>query len=241
MNSAVIVAAGSGSRFGGKTPKQFVNLGKKPLIFHTLEKFDLCELVDEIVLVLAEDKIDYFRQLGYQSKKKLKLVEGGKTRAESVFKGLSKVDPRTQIVAIHDGARPLVFVEEISRTLEVAIEKGAACLVAPINDTIKKVCDGKITETIDRHLLRRALTPQAFRFEILLKAFDGVCLNESITDESLLVERLGIKVFAVEGSARNIKITTPEDLAFANFILQGEKCSESVSETIFTDLKKVKS
>lgn len=241
MNTAIIVAAGKGSRFGGSVPKQFLSLGDKPLILHTLEKFNLCELIGEIILVLAEDKIDHFASLGYESEKGLKLVAGGETRAESVFMGLKAVDSEAEIVVVHDGARPFVSVEEISETVKVAKKMGAACLVAPINETVKEVKEGKIVKTIDRVRLRRALTPQAFRFEILLRAFEGVKLDESITDECMLVERLGIEIFVVEGSQKNIKITTPEDWALAEAFLEEEKCSESGSVTIFTDLKRIKS
>ncbi|MDQ3062065.1 MAG: 2-C-methyl-D-erythritol 4-phosphate cytidylyltransferase, partial [Acidobacteriota bacterium] len=126
---------------------------------------------------------------------------------------------RTEIVAVHDGARPLVSSEEISRTIEQARETGAACLVAAVTDTIKEVRDGKIVATIDRKQLRRALTPQAFRFEILKLAFETADLSEATTDECFLVEKLGYEISVVEGSAQNIKITTQKDFALAEFFL----------------------
>jgi 2-C-methyl-D-erythritol 4-phosphate cytidylyltransferase len=222
MNTAIIVAAGSGNRFGSKLPKQFVSLCGKPLIFHTIEKFQICSSVDEIILVLAEQRIEYFVKISKDKNftKISKIVSGGKTRAESVLKGLEAISEKAEIVAVHDGARPLVSVEEISEIIELAKEKGAVCLVAPIAETIKQVEKGEITATIDRKTLRRALTPQAFKTEILKKAFSRAKLDENITDDSLLVELAGFNVFTFEGNPKNIKITTPEDLELAEFYLR---------------------
>jgi 2-C-methyl-D-erythritol 4-phosphate cytidylyltransferase len=218
MNTAIIVAAGSGSRFASSVSKQFVQLRGKPLIFRTFEPFEACPAIDEIILVISEDGREQFVPLqGEHDLKKLRsIVTGANTRAGSVRMGLNAVDPSTaNIVAIHDGARPLVTVSEITRTVEMAKETGAACLVAEVTDTIKQVDGAKIVETIDRTRLRRALTPQAFRYDLIIKAFDGPGFDENATDESSVVERLGITVAAVEGSGRNIKITRPEDLALA--------------------------
>lgn len=221
MNSAIIVAAGSGTRFGAERPKQFLEIAGKPIIFHTLERFENCPDIDEIILVLSENEIENFQNLaGDQNPKKLnKIVAGGKTRAESVFNGLQSIDEKCEIVAVHDGARPLVLIEEISATIEKARETGAACLVAKVTDTIKKIEEGKITATIDRETLRRALTPQCFKIEILRIAFENTNLNEAVTDECILVEQLGYKIAFVDGSAKNIKITTREDFAIAEVFL----------------------
>ncbi len=229
MNSAIIVAAGQGKRFGGKTPKQFLFLGDKPLIFHTLEKFQSCSLVDEIVLVLAEDKMEFFQSFKYHSQKIFKLAIGGKTRAESVFNGFQLIDNRAEIVAVHDGARPFVSIEEINETVQAARKYGAACLVAPINETVKRIRQGKIVETINRCSLRRALTPQAFKREILARAFEDTSLDENVTDECSLVEKAGFEIHIVEGSLRNIKITTSEDWALAQIFLK-EELEKKVSD-----------
>ena len=217
MNSAIVVAAGFGKRFGGKMPKQFVEIHGKPLIIYTLMRFEQCRAIDEIVLVLAQEKIDEFPNSNLTKLKKI--VSGGKTRAESVLNGLNAVSENTKIVAVHDGARPLVSSEEITATVEKAAQFGAACLVAGVSDTIKEVADGKITGTLPRAKLRRALTPQCFRLEILQKAFAHAYLNDDVTDECFLVEKLGYDIAVVEGSARNIKITTPEDLILADKFL----------------------
>jgi 2-C-methyl-D-erythritol 4-phosphate cytidylyltransferase len=221
MNFAIIVAAGSGTRFGANKPKQFLEVGGKPVIVHTLERFENCVAVDRVILVLAADEIDNFRQTAteYNLKKLVKIVAGGKTRTESVLSGLKSVEADSaEIIAVHDGARPLVTIEEISATIEKARECGAACLVAPVTDTIKEVANGGIIGTIDRNRLRRALTPQAFRFEILREACAQNDLS-SATDECFLVEKLGYEIAFVEGSARNIKITHQEDLRIAELFL----------------------
>lgn len=223
MNSAIIVAGGSGSRFSSDIPKQFVEVLGKPLIVHTLEKFERCSDVDEIILVLPRDYIDEVRESSpFSSITKLKdLVPGGTTRSESVSNGLAAVDPLSEVVAIHDGARPLVTADEISRTIDAARASGAACLVSAVTDTIKEVCDGVIVRTRDRTQLRRALTPQAFRVQIIREALEATSLDDSITDDSMAVERRGHKVVAVEGSPRNIKVTHGEDLAIVEMYLKG--------------------
>ena len=223
MNIAIIVAAGSGTRFGAEKPKQFLEILGKPLLIHTLEKFEQCAAIDEIYLILSEKAIESFRQTleKYRLKKLSKVIAGGINRAESVRNGLNAIDDEgVEIVAVHDGARPLVTGEEITRTIEKARETGAACLVASVTDTIKQVADGKLIRTIDRAELRRALTPQCFRYELLKRAFAENDIGETVTDECFLVEKLGCEIAAVEGSAKNIKVTLPEDFVLAETLLK---------------------
>ncbi len=225
MTVAIIVAAGSGNRFGSKTPKQFLELAGKPVIFHALQRFEDCPSVDNIILVLPQSETSgFFGQAAKYNLQKLKsVVAGGATRLESVWNGFRQIDPdAAQMVAVHDGARPLVTILEIERTIEKANETGAACLVAPVTDTIKEIApDGSILRTIDRSTLRRALTPQCFSYEILRRAFSKIdVLSERATDESLLIEKLGQKVSIVEGNSRNIKITIPEDLILAEALIK---------------------
>lgn len=222
MNTAIIVAAGSGQRFAGSQPKQFVPILGQPLIIHTLERFESCPSIDEIVLVLSEKGRTEFEiiNLKFEISKLRSVVAGGATRAESVKNGFEAVSPLSDIVAVHDGARPLVSVDEITRTIDKAKETGAACLVAEVTDTIKQIDGEHISHTIERENLRRALTPQAFRYNILCNAFEGVELDESVTDECYLVEKLGVKIAFVKGSARNIKITRAEDLVLAEAFLK---------------------
>ncbi|MCY7377173.1 MAG: 2-C-methyl-D-erythritol 4-phosphate cytidylyltransferase [Pyrinomonadaceae bacterium] len=223
MNFAIIVAAGIGTRFSSKIPKQFLDIGGKPLLIHTLEKFQNCAAIDEIILILSADETENFTQTlkKFNIGKLKQTIAGGVTRAESVLNGLNAIDSENfEIGAVHDGARPLVSGEEIAATIEKAKEFDAACLTATVTDTIKRVANGKIVGTIDRENLRRALTPQAFRFEILQKAFAPENFDAAATDECFLVEKLGCEIAFVDGSAKNIKITTREDFAVAESLLK---------------------
>lgn len=224
MNVAIIVAAGSGKRFGSKTPKQFLEIAGKPLLIHTLEKFQKCAEIDAIILVLPSAETAQFLEIisKYGIAKLSKVVAGGKTRAESVYRGLKSVRAATaEIVAVHDGARPLVKTEEISACVLKARETGAAILAAAVTDTIKEISEnGEIVQTIERAKLRRALTPQCFRYDVIMQAFEKADLGEAATDESFLIEKTGVKVSIVEGSAENIKVTHKSDLILAESILK---------------------
>jgi 2-C-methyl-D-erythritol 4-phosphate cytidylyltransferase len=199
MNTAIIVAAGSGTRIDATRPKQFLEIHGKPVVVHTLERFENCDSIDQIILVLPERQIGDFERLasGSSISKLTRIVPGGDNRSRSVQCGLDAVDEMGDIVAVHDGARPLVTEDEIARTVEGATVTGAACLVAAVSDTIKLVVDDRIVRTLDRTELRRALTPQ----------------------ECMLVEKLGVPIAVVEGSACNIKITHPEDLVLAETLM----------------------
>ncbi|CAN5412430.1 MAG: 2-C-methyl-D-erythritol 4-phosphate cytidylyltransferase [Pyrinomonadaceae bacterium] len=224
MNTAIVVAAGSGKRFNSTIPKQFLEILGKPLLIYTLERFERCDSVSEVILVLSSAEIANFTNIAgkFDIRKITKIVSGGMTRAESVFNGFRAVNPGVEIIAVHDGARPLVSVDEISRTMEKARETGAACLVADVTDTIKTIDGDRFAGTLDRRKLKRALTPQAFRYEILQKAFALGYLGDDVTDECFLVEKLGYKIAFVEGNPKNIKITRPEDLVFAEAVLKDE-------------------
>jgi 2-C-methyl-D-erythritol 4-phosphate cytidylyltransferase len=226
MNTAIIPAAGSGARMASGRAKQFLLLDGIPIIVHTLKQFERCDDVHEVIVVLpADETSEFLASLADHGLRKVgRIVPGGATRAESVQRGLMAVRSATaEIVVIHDGVRPFVIPEEITRTIEGAREHGAAILVAPAVDTIKRVRDGVVVDTLARNELRRALTPQSFRYRLLRRAFDGVDLSDpAITDDSLLVERLGERVVFVEGSPRNIKITTAEDLIIAEAYLKEE-------------------
>jgi 2-C-methyl-D-erythritol 4-phosphate cytidylyltransferase len=219
MNIAIIAAAGAGTRMASDRPKQFLLLAGTPVIFHTLRVFEQCDSINAVVVVLpAEESAGFLSMAGKMGLRKVeRVVPGGVTRAESVKRGLMSIRSATaEIVAVHDGVRPFVTVEEIDNTVAAARADGAAILVAPVTDTIKQVNDQLIVKTLDRGGLRRALTPQCFRYELLREAFQRVDANDpSLTDESALVEQLGHRVSVVEGSARNIKITTAEDLEIA--------------------------
>jgi len=226
MNIAIIAAAGAGTRMASDRPKQFLQLAGKPVIFHTLQPFEECDGINEVIVVLPAAESAGFLSLAgkYGLRKVSRVVPGGATRADSVKRGLMAIRSATaEIVAVHDGVRPFVTVEEISRTVEAARLHGAAILVAPATDTIKQVGEERVVKTLDRAQLRRALTPQCFQYELLRQAYQRADVNDpSLTDESALVEQLGKPVMIVEGSARNIKITSAEDLLLAKALLRIE-------------------
>jgi 2-C-methyl-D-erythritol 4-phosphate cytidylyltransferase len=223
MNIAIIAAAGAGTRMASDRPKQFLQLAGKPVIFHTLQPFEECDSINEVIVVLPAAESAGFLSLAgkYGLRKVSRVVPGGVTRADSVKRGLMAIRSATaKIVAVHDGVRPFVTVEEISRTVEAARLHGAAILVAPATDTIKQVSEQRVVKTLDRAGLRRALTPQCFQYELLRQAYQHADVNDPLlTDESALVEQLGKPVSVVEGSSRNIKITTSSDLLIAEALL----------------------
>jgi 2-C-methyl-D-erythritol 4-phosphate cytidylyltransferase len=227
MNVAIVVAAGKGTRLGGDQPKQFLELCGVPVIVHTLRQFERCEEINEIIVVVPAEDTAAFSSLAekFEVRKLSRVVAGGATRARSVQCGLNAIG-NAEIVAVHDGVRPFVTPDEIDRVVAAARASGAAILVALVADTIKDIENGLVKRTAQRQNLRRALTPQCFRYDLLKRAYDQLDEVEAagieVTDDSLLVERLGAEIVAVEGSARNIKITQEEDLALAEAILKQE-------------------
>ncbi|HEY0546251.1 MAG TPA: 2-C-methyl-D-erythritol 4-phosphate cytidylyltransferase [Pyrinomonadaceae bacterium] len=224
MNIAIIAAAGQGTRMGGRRAKQFLELAGLPIIIHTLKRFEQCAEVQETVVVLPAPDVAGFLALAgkHELRKLARVVSGGQTRAESVWRGLQSVRPATaEIICVHDGVRPFVTAEEIERTICAAREHGAAILTAHASDTIKEIQDGVVVRTLERASLRHALTPQCFRYALLRRAYEQAeQLGLQATDCSSLVEQLGERVAVVEGSARNIKITRPEDIAFGEILLR---------------------
>jgi 2-C-methyl-D-erythritol 4-phosphate cytidylyltransferase len=223
MNVAIIAAAGQGTRMGGKRAKQFLELAGVPVIIHTLKRFDQCAAIQEVIVVLpAQDTAGFLSLAGkYGLRKLARVVPGGATRADSVWRGLQSVRAATaEIIAVHDGVRPFVTPDEIEQTVRAAEENGAAILAAPVVDTIKEVEDDQVVRTLERTRLRRALTPQCFRYELLRRAFEqSPELIAKASDDSFLVESFGARVAIVEGDARNIKITRREDIALAEILL----------------------
>jgi len=226
MNVAIIVAAGQGLRAGGGGGgrKQFRELAGAPVVVHTLRRFDEAASVAEVIAVVPESEVDNFTALAREHgiRKLSRAAAGGATRTESVWLGLLTLDAATVgVVAVHDGVRPFVTPAEIDATVGAAERAGAAVLVAPVTDTIKTVERGLVRGTPPRGQLRRALTPQCFRYELLRRAHEEARADGfEATDDSELVERLGFAVAAVEGDARNIKLTRPEDFALAEIILK---------------------
>ena len=225
MNVAIVVAGGKGVRFGGDRPKQFLEVNGSPIIIHTLRQFERCREIGSVVVVLPAEETAGFQSLieKFALQKVTRIVAGGATRAQSVKTGLATIE-EAEVVAVHDGVRPLVTPDEIDSVVKAAGESGAAILVAGLADTIKDVLSNRVVNTLPRVNLRRALTPQCFRLDVLRRAYqqleqlEGAAIE--VTDDSFLVERLGIEVVAIEGSARNIKITREEDLRIAETILR---------------------
>ena len=216
--AVLVVAAGAGKRFG--EPKQFAYLRGKPVLEWTLETFDTHPEVDAIILVLPEEQSLKHYRMRYP--KIIDSVPGGEKRQDSVWQGFRLLVAREipEIVLVHDGARPLVRADLISRVIAVAGVDGAAVPVLPIEDTIKEAREGRVTGTVDRTFLARAQTPQGFRFEVLKKGLEAARRDRFYgTDEAALVERLGIPVTTVAGDPRNIKITTPIDMNIAEALL----------------------
>ena len=197
-------------------------------LLHTLRQFERCEEINEIIVVVPAESTAAFSSLAekFAVRKLVRVVPGGATRAQSVRRGLDAI-ANAEIVAVHDGVRPFVSSDEIDSVVVAARATGAAILVAPVADTIKDIENGRVKRTLTRYNLRRALTPQCFKYDLLKRAYDQLDEVESagveVTDDSLLVERLGAEIVAVEGSSRNIKITEEEDLALAETLLQGFK------------------
>ncbi|MBI5682985.1 MAG: 2-C-methyl-D-erythritol 4-phosphate cytidylyltransferase [Deltaproteobacteria bacterium] len=219
---AIIVAAGKGKRMGADTGKQWISLQGKPIIAHTLQRFEECSAVDSIIVVTQSDEIEYCRnevieRFGFT--KVIGIIKGGKERQDSVRNGLDAVDDSYTIVIIHDGVRPFVSPSIINRSIESAEKTGASVVSVPVKDTIKEVSDGYVVKTLKRGRLWAVQTPQTFKTEIIKHAHKKA-LEDGIyaTDDSSLVERLGFRVEVVEGSYENIKITTPEDLIIGEAI-----------------------
>jgi 2-C-methyl-D-erythritol 4-phosphate cytidylyltransferase len=226
MNVAIIPAAGSGSRLGGQTPKQFIEIAGAPIIIHTLRKFDECEEIGAIVVALRREDVERFERAlcAHEIRKPVRLAAGGAERSDSILNALEAAKEfRPEIAAVHDAVRPFVTPERISAVIARAREVGAAILALPATDTIKEVEGGLIRRTLDRRRIWRAQTPQAFRYDLLMQANEEARAADLppalATDDSFLVERLGAPVAVVEGMANNIKITTPEDLVLAEKLL----------------------
>ena len=217
---AVIVAAGTASRMGG-IDKVMAPLENEPMIVRTVRTFQNCDAIKEIVIVTREDLIPKISSICGKFEKVKAVVVGGKDRAESVRNGLGMLSNKVKLVAVQDGARPLITDAVIDRTVRAAHTYGAAAPAIPVKDTIKVVEGGIVATTPDRNTLKAIQTPQVFDFDLLKGALkkadqDGA----AITDDCSAVELLGYKVKIVEGDERNIKVTTPMDLKIAEMLLE---------------------
>jgi 2-C-methyl-D-erythritol 4-phosphate cytidylyltransferase len=214
---AILVAAGRGERMLAGRPKAFLVLGGQTLLLKAALAFEAAPSVSAIVVVAPPMEIDAARETLRTIGKLRDVVPGGPKRQDSVLEGLKRVpDGFDGVVLVHDAARPLVDTALIETVARAARESGAAIPVLELTDTIKKMRDGRVRETLDRSELAAAQTPQGFRFGLLVRAYEAAFRDRvTLTDEAMAVERVGEAVVAVPGSARNRKITTPEDLAWA--------------------------
>ena len=219
----ILVAAGRGERMGAGRPKAFLGLAGEPLLRKAAQVFEAAPSVGSIVAVVPPEELPAARDLLAPLAKLHAVVAGGTRRQDSVLAGLKHApDGFTGVVLVHDAARPLVEVALIEAVARAAEETGAAVPVLGLVDTVKRVRDGRVLETVDRSELGAAQTPQGFRFALLVEAYEAAFRDRVVlTDEAMAVERLGLRVAAVPGSPRNRKITTPEDLAWAEGVLAG--------------------
>lgn len=220
--SVIIPAAGAGERMGAAVSKQFLRLQGKPIVIHTLERFQKCSAVSEIIIAVHASSYQHVESLigEFHLSKATKIVEGGKRRQDSVSKALSRVHPQAEIVIVHDAVRPFIQQKVILDSIDKAIAYSAAVVAVRVKDTIKVGTDkGRFERTLDRSVLWSAQTPQTFRKKVLIDAYEKAG-REMIdaTDDASLVELLDIRPAIVEGSFENIKITTPDDLEFAEML-----------------------
>jgi 2-C-methyl-D-erythritol 4-phosphate cytidylyltransferase len=229
---AIIAAAGFGRRMKTDRPKQLLSLNGTPILVHTIRKFDASSAIDYIIVTAPREAVDEVRQLVKSAgfKKSVTVIEGGERRQDSVAMGLQQLQAETDIVAVHDGVRPFVGIEDIEMVVRQAQKIGAAILAVPIVDTVKHAEREFVESTLTREHLVLAQTPQVFRTDILKQAFESAAKDEYYgTDESSLVERLGHPVAIVRGSERNIKITRPGDLTLARAFLAEETAGEQAA------------
>lgn len=219
----VIVAAGSASRMGG-IDKVMAPLAGEPMIVRTVRAFQDCDAVKKIVVVTREDLILPITSLCSGMSKVKAVVAGGSSRQESVHQGLNALSGEVQLVAVHDGARPLVFWQLIDRVIRAANTYGAAAPAIPVKDTIKVVKGDVVEQTPDRSNLFAVQTPQVFDFDLLRGALKKVEQEQlQVTDDCSAVEQMGMRVKIVEGDERNLKVTTPMDLKIAQMLLEETK------------------
>lgn len=219
--TAIVAAAGSSTRMGGKD-KIMLSLRDEPVIVHTLRALEYCPYIQEIIVVTREELIVPLSKLcaDYFFTKVSKVILGGDTRTQSVRLGIIEASDKAELIAIQDGARPLVTPQVLEEAILTAAKCGAAAPAIPVKDTIKRAADGVVTETPDRSELFAVQTPQVFEADLIRAALhQAVEEDVPLTDDCSAVERLGMKVTLTRGSEENIKITTPADLMIAETLL----------------------
>jgi 2-C-methyl-D-erythritol 4-phosphate cytidylyltransferase len=224
MVTAIVLSAGRSTRMGGNVNKQFIELLGKPLLYYSLAAAEQCSTVDAVVLVHSREYAAQAEQLvrRFEFRKVCAFTDGGAERQNSVWNGLAQCSHETEIVAVHDGARPLVTPELIAATVRSARARGTGIAATKVVDTIKEATPERIVErTVDRTRLWAVQTPQTIRFDLLREAYSAVLKrNTVVTDEAAAVELLGHPVHLVETPFLNLKVTTPNDLTVAEALLR---------------------
>lgn len=221
MNIAVILSAGSGSRFKTDMPKQFINLDGAPVITKSLEKFEKAKFIDAIIVVSHPDHVERVEDLAKSYKKVIAVIEGGVRRQDSVFNALKwiRIHSKCSRVWIHDSARPLFSETLLERLYTKSLTEDAVIPVIPSDDTLKKVEASCVTTTIDRTNVCRVQTPQVFNFQTLYKVYSKFSDIIDATDDAFLMEHFGVKISTVEGEVGNIKLTYPVDIKIAELLI----------------------
>jgi 2-C-methyl-D-erythritol 4-phosphate cytidylyltransferase len=221
--NVILVAGGTGRRFGGAVAKQFQLLGGRPMLVVTASRFVGLDRLARLIVVVADEVRDQCAALLAPLGVPLRFASAGAERQHSVASGIAALDPGCAFVAVHDAARPLVRPSAIAACLAAARTNGAAILATPVPDTVKRADNGRIVETIPRGGLWLAQTPQTFAADVLRRAHAAAPPDLVATDDAALVERLGLPVAIVPGDANNRKITTQEDLGWAEAVLAAER------------------
>ncbi|KUK54312.1 MAG: 2-C-methyl-D-erythritol 4-phosphate cytidylyltransferase [Desulfotomaculum sp. 46_296] len=221
---AVVVAAGQSRRMGENVNKMLLHVAGRPVLSYSLAALQEAPFVKGFVLVAGERELETYVTLAEQwgCTKMISLVKGGKTRQDSVWEGLNALPADTRVIIVHDGARPLVTVNQLDQVVSEALRWNAAALAVPVKDTVKETGMGNfVSRTLNRESLWLAQTPQAFSYSLLMDAHRKARRDQrTATDDAGLVEAMGVPVKIIEGSYRNIKVTTPEDLSMIEYFLQ---------------------
>jgi 2-C-methyl-D-erythritol 4-phosphate cytidylyltransferase len=218
--SLVVPAGGIGSRLGANIPKQFLKVNGKEILLWTLDAFCIQNMPKEVIISCHKDWVEEATKITKDHNLNIKVIEGGKTRAESVFKGLNSLN-KVRFVFVHDAVRPFINETLINNLIEVLKQNKAVIPVLPVSDTIKEVENSLIISTPERSSLYAAQTPQAFDLELLIKANEYVQKEHiEFTDDASIVEKYGERVHTIIGLAENIKITRPIDIQIAELLLK---------------------
>ncbi len=227
-NSAIIVAAGSGTRMGNTVPKQFLPLCGRAVLMHTIDKFASVSTIDEIIVVISNSERVRWQNLcnEYDFTTPHTIIDGGDSRSESVARGLNAVQRGGGVVLIHDGARPFVSKKLILKAIEAAVESRAAVPCVELSDSLRVVDDnGEINKAVDRTQFRAIQTPQSFDKELIFRAYNSN-QGRNFLDDASLVESFGVTIKLFEGEKSNIKITTKEDMLLSRYLMENDICDK---------------